>query len=200
MADFSVALAKTESSEGGFYWNNTTQEITNRGITAATLSSLGLLPEDIATAYAQYRESKDSVWAKPVVEFIKGLSEDYTAAFYLKYFWNPIQGDSIASQEIGEKLFDVAVNQGLETAVREMQRAVNDALADGPTEQVINVDGVIGPHTLAAINSIDPIHLLIAFQTRVAERYRTIAAEDPELAGDLGSINPPSGWLGRLYS
>jgi lysozyme family protein len=68
---------------------------------------------------------------------------------YNKYVWKPMHGDDITSQRVGSKLLDMGVNQGLVEASKLCQRAVS-----------VNVDGNIGPITIAAINAMDETDML----------------------------------------
>lgn len=60
---------------------------------------------------------------------------------YRDSYWRPIQGDHLLNDEIAEVLFSSAVLSGPRTAIRLAQIACD-----------IQVDGVIGPQSLAAIN------------------------------------------------
>lgn len=74
-------------------------------------------------------------------------------AFYKKEFWAEIKGDEIQDQNIANEVFDTAVNQGIDEAIEDLQRAFN-LLNDNGREgfEDLKVDGVIGKKTLAAIN------------------------------------------------
>lgn len=72
---------------------------------------------------------------------IKSLTRDGAKVIYLRDFWNAGQMDQFDGA-ISFQAFDIAVNSGIQTALRMLQRAVG--VAD---------DGHIGPITLAAIKS-----------------------------------------------
>jgi lysozyme family protein len=86
---------------------------------------------------------------------IKNLTRDQAIALYRRDFWDAAKlGDlplSIASQ-----MLDFAVNSGAGTATRALQRAVG--VAD---------DGLVGPHTIAALRASEPHDLIMRF---LAER------------------------------
>lgn len=63
--------------------------------------------------------------------------------------WKEICGDSITSQRVASKILDMAVNQGSVQANKLVQRAAG-----------VNVDGVIGPITVSAVNGIDETTML----------------------------------------
>ncbi len=94
---------------------------------------------------------------------IKNLSREDAKKIYLKDFWNRIHGEEIYDG-IAFQTFDLAVNSGIETAVRLLQRALG--VAD---------DGYWGPITRKAAKAsseTDQIMLLNAvrldFMTRLS--------------------------------
>jgi len=61
---------------------------------------------------------------------IKALTREDARAIYKRDFWDRIRGDLIISRGydgVAFQLFDFAVNSGIETAIRAMQRAVGVA-------------------------------------------------------------------------
>ncbi len=171
MAEFVPAVEKTLLAEGGYYHNPATGEYANLGITLKTLRSLGVLmtsgpatPEDI--------------------KFVKSLTEDEAKDIYWESYWDKLRLDEITSQDVANKVFDLAVNTGPGTAVKLLQRALPAVL----------VDGIIGPKTIWAANSCDPLALLARIRDEAAHHYEQIAANNPALAPDL------PGWLNRLNS
>jgi lysozyme family protein len=87
--------------------------------------------------------------------------------------------DDVTLQPIADKLFDMAVNMGLGTAVMMAQRCV------GTTP-----DGKWGPITLQAVN--DATGLLQCLRSVSAQHYTTLAEEDPAKYGSY-----LKGWLAR---
>lgn len=75
---------------------------------------------------------------------IKNLTIDQAKQIYLRDYWNKLQLDRLPD-EIRFDLFDAAVNSGLTTAAKLLQRACN-----------VQDDGIIGSRTVAAANSINP--------------------------------------------
>ncbi len=84
---------------------------------------------------------------------IKNLTRAGAAAIYLRDFWNRINADTL-HDGVAWQAFDFAVNSGIETAVRALQRALG--VAD---------DGHWGPRSVAAAKAMsesDQIMLLLA--------------------------------------
>jgi lysozyme family protein len=114
--------------------------------------------------------------------FIQSLTAAGASAIYRTYFWDRAHIGSIDDQSLANKTFDLSVNMG-PSALKLLQSAAQCA-----------ADGILGPISIAQINALDPLQLLAQFKNLAAQRYRQIAADNPELAGDL------TGWLARLNS
>lgn len=160
MADFEQALAKTLAHEGGY---TTEPNETIFGIDRKEFPNfLGWARVDNykANGTPVIADSILRVWAKDL---------------YYKEFWQPLHGDEITSQEIAEYLFDFAVNSGIGSAVKALQRALgfNDS----------EIDGILGKKTLATLNSLKYGHACLQLfrQERIVHYMRVIAA-NPNLA------------------
>ena len=84
---------------------------------------------------------------------IKSITREDARAIYRRDFWDRAHMDEY-DQAIAFQVFDIAVNSGIETAVRMLQRAAG--VAD---------DGYIGPVTVAAVKAksvTDMLMLIIA--------------------------------------
>lgn len=111
---------------------------------------------------------------------IKTLTRDGARAIYLLDFWNRIQADTLPDG-VAYQLFDFAVNSGIETAVRYLQRAIG--VAD---------DGHWGPHsqsTAKGMSETDMIMLLNAerldFMTRLNNWPNASRGWARRIAGNL---------------
>lgn len=82
---------------------------------------------------------------------IRNLTLEQAAQIYRRDYWGPAGCDSVPDA-LRMDLFDMAVNSGVKTAVKCLQRAVGE-----------EEDGVIGPHTLQAIQSMPAARLLARF-------------------------------------
>lgn len=104
-------------------------------------------------------------------------------SFYQQNFWNKWLAQ-IESDDLTMRIFDSGVNQGGGTAARILQNAVNAI-----SSQSLTVDGGWGPLTLDAVNRCAAGTLLAAFKAARADKYRDIAANNPNA--------PLSAWLAR---
>ena len=113
---------------------------------------------------------------------MQALPQSVAVQFYGQKFWNPFYG-AIDNQTIANKLFDMGVLFGVETAVKAFQDALD-----------IKTDGDFGPMTLAAANKANPTTLLEDFQTAMRARALRVIQNNPNDAEDLG------GWETRIDS
>jgi lysozyme family protein len=143
--------------------------LTNRGITQAT--------------YDRYRRAK----GLPLQSVAK-MTEPEMREIYYRFYWQPVKADEFA-YSLALALFDTAVNMGVGTAIKLLQRAINDLL---PKERWVTVDGKIGEQTLRAAKSLDPKRLALQLSNRREERYYAIVRANPTQQKFL------RGWLNRL--
>lgn len=87
-------------------------------------------------------------------EDIAALTLDRAKEIYRRDFWNKA-GCEVVPVEIKYELFDCAANSGVDQAVKLLQRVV------GTTE-----DGLLGPRTLRAAQSMHPIRLAARYLGR----------------------------------
>ncbi|HEX3970428.1 MAG TPA: glycosyl hydrolase 108 family protein [Stellaceae bacterium] len=119
---------------------------------------------------------------------IGSLTAADAAAIYRRDWWDRF-GLGRLPAPLAAKLFDAAVNIGIESAVRALQRALRAAGAAPIAE-----DGKLGPATIAAASSIAAGIILPALREALAGHYRLIAARNRAQARFL------NGWLARAYS
>jgi len=92
-------------------------------------------------------------------EDIANLTLDRAKAIYLRDYWGPAACDAMPDPA-KLQVFDAAVNHGVKTAIRLIQRAV-DAVADG----------VIGPNTLQAVQSMPAPRFIARFNAQRLALY-----------------------------
>lgn len=159
MADFETAVTITLRNEGGFFHNQVTGEIVNRGVTLKFVHDSG------------YKPDADE-------DFIRNLSEAEASRIYRTYFWDRYHIGGINDQNLANKVFDLTVNMG-PAVLKVLQQAVN-ALGGQCA-----VDGVLGPISIGQINALEAAALLAKFRELAAGRYRKIATDNTALAGNL---------------
>ena len=143
MADFESALKKTLRFEGG-YSNDPSDP---GGETKFGVSKRSYPNLDIAS-----------------------LTIADAAAIYRKDYWTY---DSVQSQAVAEKVFDMAVNMGPNEAHSLLQRSLNYF------GKKLTEDGKFGPSTLAAVNTVDSEKLLAELRARWAFRVAKLIQKRP---------------------
>jgi lysozyme family protein len=177
MSTFEIAIQTVLQDEGGFV--NDSQDsggATKYGISLKWLSSLALEPE-IAHLDQNHNGVIDA-------EDIHALTRNQAIELYRRYFWEPHRYERIVVQMIATKVFDFTVNAGSHTSHRCLQWALR---ATGNKDTVI--DGVLGEHTIQAVNAIDFRVLLASYRSEIAGHYRLLKQPHFE-----------AGWLKRAYA
>lgn len=88
--------------------------------------------------------------------------------FYEVNYWDRLNADEIANEEVAISVFDFAVNAGVATSACLAQLVVGQ-----------KADGVIGPLSTTAINNFDPEHFLASFTVAKIARYVSIVKRRP---------------------
>ena len=133
--------------------------------------------------YNQYRKAK----GLPLRDVAR-MTEQEMREIYWTYYWLPVKGDEFA-YPLALAVFDTGVNMGTVTAIKLLQRAINDLL---PREKWVTVDGVLGQQTLTVAKALNPAQLALRLCDRREERYRALVRANPKLGKFL------KGWLNRL--
>lgn len=94
---------------------------------------------------------------------IKALTLDQAKAIYRRDWWDKIGADTL-DPAIVYQLWDFAINAGMETAKRLLQRVAGVA-----------EDGVIGPRTLAAVKALDKNDVLMRFNGARLRYYTSLS-------------------------
>lgn len=123
--------------------------------------------------------------------------------FYIKEFWIPIGGNKFSyTQNIGNKLYSIAVNMGTVTAVKFLQETLNFMRFNAKDELFpkLSLDGIFGNQVLNALNVIFEI-------TKNTERlsfkiYSCLHAKQINKFFNIIEKNPSqivfaNGWLNR---
>ncbi|TMP46275.1 peptidoglycan-binding protein [Pseudoalteromonas citrea] len=115
---------------------------------------------------------------------VQDLTQEDAKALYLRDYYSPCQCDSLP-ESLAVLLFDTAVNMGVGTAAKLLQKVVNTTS-----------DGVIGPKTLAATHTKcrqDLSAVIDEYQSHRALSYANIVTRHPKNRRFL------RGWLKRQF-
>ena len=129
---------------------------------------------------AKFNQMPDNFWTDPVPEAL-----NLAKALYQQKYW---VYDGLISQNIANKVFDMAVNMGPKQAHKILQRSLQVQHAD------ISIDGVYGPQTEQACNQADSMNLLVDLREHCSEFYVGLVQQKPE---DQKYLH---GWLRRAAS
>lgn len=103
---------------------------------------------------------------------IKNLTIEHASSIYKTDFWDKINGDMIASQQMANSIFDFAVNAGIEISSKLAQKVVGIPEAEQ--------DGKLGKNSIAKLNIFFPEHFQAAFTVEKIRRYISICKKRPE--------------------
>ena len=121
------------------------------------------------------------------------------ALFYKEEFWDRIRGDEISEidEELACEVFDMAVNMGVRSAIKTLQKAINRTYSDyvDSKEERLVVDGIIGEETISAIKELNQfdcmVELIEYFRKFRALKYAKIVKHNPNQAVFI------EGWIRR---
>ena len=119
---------------------------------------------------------------------IKNLTANDAKSLYYKDFWTKNKCYIITHYGLAEKIFNLSVNLGCNTAIKLLQRSLR-TIGNELTE-----DGVIGPKTISALLKANHATLLASLKSEAASYYRVIVIQDPSQNKFL------AGWLNRAYA
>ncbi|HEY3930698.1 MAG TPA: glycosyl hydrolase 108 family protein [Candidatus Koribacter sp.] len=120
---------------------------------------------------------------------IAQLTSADAKAIYRRDFWTPLHLDEVTDQSVATKLLDTAVLIGKSRAVKFLQRSVQSAGGG-----LVDVDALMGPHTIAAVNQSAPLLLLHSYRQLLATYYEGLVEAIPTDKKFL------TGWLRRAVS
>lgn len=184
MAVFEIAYKITKSNEGGYTNKPTSKDRggeTYKGI--ARVFHPTWIGWKIVDAYKKKMGGKipeNHVIPDPALDKL-------VVEFYRKNFWDVIQGDKIAHQQIANLIFDFGVNGNHTTVISFVEHIIN-----GLGFKVL-VDGKIDPEVLKYLNGLNKTEIYQRLKTRIKAYYEKLAKDNPkQYAWAL------SGWLNRL--
>lgn len=116
---------------------------------------------------------------------VKEMSLHEAKAIYEAWYWRAVGCDKITSKAIAICMFDFSVLRGISIPPRYAQAICNNHGAG------LVLDGKIGPKTLQAINSLDPMDFVSEFSAKARNGFLGIVARRPSQVRFL------KGWLAR---
>ncbi len=161
--DFETCLAFALREEGGYVDDPADPGgATNMGVTLAT--------------YRQWSDNPDLGAVQ-----VQDMTERTARAIYRSLYWNPLRADALPAG-VDLSVFDMGVNAGIWGSARILQQCL------GFTGE--EVDGSVGPETLAAVAKRNPRTLIDDLADRQAAYYRSLV--------DFPSFG--RGWLNRTQA
>ena len=159
MANIKVLIPFLLHYEGVFVNDpNDSCGATNKGITLATFRSV-------------YGRTKS-------IDDLKKLTNEQWKHIIKTLYWDKCKADMINDQSIANMLVDFAVNSGVATAVKKIQKVVG-----------VVSDGICGLQTLAAINSRYPIETFNKLKAARLKYLQDIVKASPRKAKFLKGWN-----------
>jgi len=101
---------------------------------------------------------------------MRGITKETALQLFKHYFWDKLKADQINSQAVAETLVDMGINASPYMAAKMMQQTLNDKFGKNLQE-----DGLIGPKTIEAINSVDPANLFVEYNIARENYYKSLS-------------------------
>lgn len=178
MNSFDIAFNYVIENEGGLIDNpNDPGGITKYGISLRFLKSI---PLDILKSFGIYSAESDD---------ISNLTIPQAKSLYKYSFWDIAKFTDITNQDCVNYIFDMAVNMGINPAIKCAQRACWSFMGK---KGIIDDDGILGKKSIEMINHCGR-YLLPSIRSERAGYYRVLIAERNNLKEFI------NGWLNRAY-
>jgi len=110
------------------------------------------------------------------IDYVLSLTKDDAINIYREYWWDQYHYERFTQIDVIAKVFDLAVNIGPITAHKILQRSCNSLM-----QPPLNVDGLLGPATVSAANTLEAANLRQALRDSAKERYLEIIAANPAM-------------------
>lgn len=183
--DFEDAVNFVLAREGGFVDSpNDSGGVTNMGI---SLRFLQLISSD--------RLRKYGIFGDPTIDDIKLLTVEKVKEIYRGEFWDAANFGALGYWKLRRYVFDMAVNHGINQAIKILQRATWGA---AEMYGYVQDDGILGAKTIQCVNNLcDPRlcgMIIAAICSERAGFYRLLAQIRPKDKENL------HGWLERCYT
>lgn len=117
------------------------------------------------------------------VNDLKAITDAQWLNIFLSGYWNKVRATEINNQSIANIVVDWAWASGPDTAARKVQKIVG-----------VDVDGIVGPKTLAAINAYNPQQLFDRIKAERITFVENLVKQRPKDSVFL------TGWKNRINS
>jgi lysozyme family protein len=179
MANFEIAFPKTLKWEGPIGPKGFVNDPVDPG--GATQSGI---------IFLLWKKYAYKVGMQPTVEALRNMTEEQAKLIYKDFFWDRMWGDKIHNQSVANLLFDTMVNLDELKLVR--GSVASTAIQMIQKHAATTVDGLMGPHTLNAINTVNQAVMFEGFKDARIIYYEDLAKRKPQMEKFL------KGWLARV--
>jgi len=160
MANFLSFIPLIQAAEGGYQkYPNDSGNYNSRGELVGTNYGVS------AKLYEKY------LGYPPTEQDMRNITKQEALNIFKQYYWDKLLADQINSQAVAETFVDMAINAGDRRAVKIMQRVLNDYF-----NKNLQIDGIMGPKTLGAINSVDEAQLFELYNQARENYYRSLSS------------------------
>ncbi|MEN4830692.1 type VI secretion system tip protein TssI/VgrG [Pantoea vagans] len=130
--------------------------------------------------------SKEDLGVEPTLENLKKITPEQAEIIYKKRYWDPSGFNDIKDPKLALMSYDWSITSG--GAGKQIQKLLNSQYGKN-----LSVDGVIGPDTISAMNSVEDSGKLTDSIAEIRKQYYTnLTISDPK---NLPNLN---GWINRV--
>ena len=130
--------------------------------------------------------SKEDLGVEPTLENLKKITPEQAEIIYKKRYWDPSGFNDIKDPKLALMSYDWSITSG--GAGKQIQKLLNSQYGKN-----LSVDGVIGPDTISAMNSIEDSGKLTDSIAEIRKQYYTnLTISDPKNLPNL------TGWINRV--
>lgn len=112
---------------------------------------------------------------KEIVDKVPEKAKELIYEIYYINYYKQLQLDKLPS-EIQAAFLSCAVNCGVMTAVKILQRSIN--FIDAPELEILKIDGLTGPSTIQTVNQCHPTYLINRFLKEWMGYYINLVQQD----------------------
>jgi len=128
--------------------------------------------ELVGTKYGiSARFFEDHYGYPPTEDDMRSITKEEAKDLYLYNFWNANKANQINSQAVANTIIDMQVNSG--KGIRIAQEVLVDEFGKN-----IAVDGISGPNTINALNSVDPTQFVNEYNYARTRYYVSIGNDE----------------------